>query len=96
VGDFDGADHRTIRRHRRDVRREDLFRRVGLEYFAVVGADLDDEQLVRDRMEATRVRAGLLPRAWWLATPGPTLDERLDLRDVMRDLAEDGHRLNLE
>jgi hypothetical protein len=96
AGEFDGADHRAIGRHRRDVRREDLFRRVGLEYFAVVGADLDDEQLVHERMEATRARAGLLPRAWHLAPPGPSLDERLDQRDFMRELAEGGDLPNLE
>lgn len=37
VGEFNGGDHRGIARHRRDVRREDGFRRSGLEYFEVVG-----------------------------------------------------------
>jgi hypothetical protein len=92
VGEYDGADHRDIARHRRDVRREDAFRRAGLEYFEVVGSDLWHPSLVVDRMEATRARAGRSPRGWSIERPPgfPTqssLDERLDLRDLMqRDL----------
>ena len=54
VGEYDGAEHRTRRRQRDDVRRDDLFRRVGLEPFRVVGADLEDVPLVVDRMRAGR------------------------------------------
>ncbi|WP_346384541.1 hypothetical protein [Nocardioides sp.] len=64
VGEYDGADHRGIARHRRDVRREDLFRRAGLEYVEVVGSDLHDPSLIVDRMEAAKARAGRMPRLW--------------------------------
>jgi len=66
VGEFDGALHRDRDRHRVDVRREDHFRRCGLETFAVVGADLQDVPLVVTRMQAAadRAAAANLPRGW--------------------------------
>jgi hypothetical protein len=57
--------------------------RAGLEIAVFVGADLDDEDLVVDRLQATRARAGRVPRRWRLAPPGRSLDERLDERDRM-------------
>lgn len=74
VGEYDGAEHRTRRRQRDDVRRDDLFRRVGLEPFRVVGADLEDVPLVVDRMRAAvaRARASSTPRTWRVKrAPGP-------------------------
>jgi hypothetical protein len=94
VGEYDGAEHRSRRRHRRDVHREDLFRRAGLEHVAVVGADLRTPTVVIERMEAARSRAGAHPRRWSLRGGAPddepvlTLDDRLDLRDLMRARAE--------
>ncbi len=97
VGEYDGAAHRLRQRHRRDVRREDLFRRVDLEYFTVVGADLADRPLVVDRMLATRSRARFLPaaaRRWTLTPPAGwytdpvdtlTLDERLEYYEWLRE-----------
>lgn len=66
VVEFDGADHRSRSRHRVDVRREDLFRRAGLEHVAFVGADLDDTDLVVDRLHAAvdRARRSGVPRTW--------------------------------
>lgn len=85
AGEFNGAEHRTRRRHQHDVSREDKFRRAGLEMFTVVGADVDDEDLVVDRMRAARARAGLLPRRWVVAPDDELcLDDRLDLRDLVR------------
>lgn len=81
VGEYDGADHRTRDRHTRDVRRMDDFRRVGLEYVAVVGQDLRDVGLVVARIHAAGDRAGSQPRAWALGPPPMTLDERLLDRD---------------
>lgn len=74
VAEFDGADHRSRSRHRTDVRREDRFRRSGLEYVAFVGADLDDRHLVVDRLHAAvaRARRSGVPRTWRRRRdPGP-------------------------
>jgi hypothetical protein len=89
--EFDGAEHRHRARHRRDVRRLDDFQRAGLEIATFVGDDLNDEELVVDRLRATRDRAGRLHRRWRLAQPGPSLDERLDEKDFMQALAESSH-----
>ncbi|HET6166726.1 MAG TPA: hypothetical protein VFE07_07845 [Marmoricola sp.] len=73
-GEFDGADHRGRERHRRDVTREDLFRRTGLEGFTVVGAEIEDTSLVIDRMRAAVERAGRsgVPKTWMVRRdPGP-------------------------
>jgi hypothetical protein len=91
--EYDGAEHRKRARHRRDVRRLDAFQRAGLEIATFVGEDLDDEALVVDRLRATRERALQRERRWRLAPPGPSLDERLDLRDHLRALSEQGHDL---
>jgi hypothetical protein len=74
VGEFDGAEHRSRGRQRDDVRRDELFRRAGLEPFRVVGADLDDVPLVVDRIRAAIRRAGssATPRTWRTRRdPGP-------------------------
>lgn len=96
VGEYDGAAHRGLRRHSKDVRREDRFRRAGLEYFKVVSLDMLDRELVVDRMLATRARAKFLrpdQRRWtltppdgWYADPLEAwpLDDRLDYREMLR------------
>lgn len=98
VGEFDGAVHRHARRHHRDVLREDSMRRVGLEYFKVVGADLRDPAAVADRMRATRARARFHPpaeRRWTMQAPSGwhespletmSLDERLSYREWLNDV----------
>lgn len=63
VGEYDGAFHRGQARHRSDVRREDLFRRAGLEMFTIVGGDLVNVPLVVDRMKSAVLRAQESPRA---------------------------------
>jgi hypothetical protein len=71
VGEYDGATHRGIRRHSKDVRREDGFRRAGLEYFKAVSLDMLDRDLVVNRMLRTRERAKFLPpgQRRWTVTP---------------------------
>lgn len=94
VGEFDGADHRAALRHSKDVAREDRFRKVGLEYVKITGPDLAHRDRVVDRILSTRRRARWLPesrRAWTVTPPPhweipPTLDEVLDLRDVMAEV----------
>lgn len=94
VGEFDGADHRTALRQSKDVAREERFRRAGLEYVKITGPDLAHPDRVVDRILSTRRRARWLPenrRAWTLTPPpgwdtAPTLDEVLDLREVMAEV----------
>ena len=93
VGEFSGAAHRDRARHRRDVARDGRFREAGLEPFEVVGADLADRDLVVRRMREARRRAGRHPRHWVVVPdPGPSLDDRLDLRDHLRAMAEGDQR----
>ena len=72
VGEYNGIDHKSRDRHRRDVAREQCFRDHGLECFTVVGGDLQDTDLVVRRMVTTRARAVFLPedqRPWTLTPP---------------------------
>ena len=98
VGEYDGAAHRGARRHRRDVMREDLMRRAGLEYFKVVGLDLMDVRVVVERMLSTRARAKFLApdeRAWTLVPPvdwyqspldAMNLDQRLEYQASLHEV----------
>ena len=52
----------------------------------VRGEDLDAEDLVAERLRATYERVRDAERRWRLAPPGPSLDDRLDHRDFLRDL----------
>jgi hypothetical protein len=91
AGEFVGAVHRRRAQHRKDVARADRFRRTGLEPVEFVGADLDDDRLVADRIEAARDRARRHPRRWVVAPEhGPTLDDRLDLKESLRARYEPG------
>ena len=103
VGEYDGADHRGARRHSKDVAREEFFRRLGLEYFKVVGPDMRSPGLVPDRMASTRARAAWLTdarRRWTIEPPpgwrdDPSLDvvlARRELNDEMRrQIERDGN-----
>lgn len=88
VVEYDGAEHRKARRHARDVRREDLCRRVGLEYAKVTGPDMHDVDLVVDRLHSTRARALFLPagrRLWTLVgPPGHRPEESIEEREARR------------
>ena len=71
AGEYDGSVHLEGSRRARDVRREDAFRSIGLEYFTVLAGDPWD--LVVRRMQATRARARFAApaaRAWTLEPPG--------------------------
>jgi hypothetical protein len=72
VGEYDGVEHKDGARHRKDVAREQKFRDHGLEYFAAVGGDLTDREMVVRRIHSTRSRALFLPpekRVWTLEPP---------------------------
>jgi len=78
IGEYDGPVHLTGKRRARDLRREEVYRRHGLEYFTMVAADHATPGLVVDRMHSTRERAAfkapsvrdwtLVPPAWWQPT----------------------------
>lgn len=93
VGEYDGADHSGAGRRSRDAGRDSAFRDAGLEVFRVTGFDEHRPGTVRQRIDAAYQRAAARSNApgWMLQpTPGsgpvPTLDEELDLADVLRDL----------
>lgn len=95
VGEYDGAAHKSRERHRRDVGREDRFRRAGLEYLAIVAGDSRATQV--ERMLTTRARALELnrPRRWTLEPPSGAwipverdLDEELAFEDWRRTQTE--------
>lgn len=92
AGEYDGALHRGRSRHRRDNDRLEAFKAVGIETFTVVAGD--DRRTVVDRMLAAHLRAARAdragrPRRWRVRPPtGPTLDERLDRRDLAERLAD--------
>jgi hypothetical protein len=73
VVEFDGAEHRTRRRHTKDVARQDRCRALGLEYAIITGTDLHDTALVVERLTSTRVRARFADpqQAAWTLQPPP-------------------------
>jgi hypothetical protein len=72
AGEYDGSVHLQLARRARDLRREEAFRSVGLEYFTVLAADARDRAGVVRRMRATRARARFAApadRAWTIEKP---------------------------
>jgi hypothetical protein len=70
--EYEGDVHLGRARRASDVRREEEFRRHGLEYMVVVGADLADRWTLVDRMQRTRRRSpfqALGDRAWTTELP---------------------------
>jgi len=91
VGEFDGSAHRRAGRHTKDVRREERFRRAGLEYVKITGLDLLDPRAVAERILSTRARAfrNAVRPTWttqappdWPHEPGP--DDRAYLHELWR------------
>jgi hypothetical protein len=76
--EFDGADHRLVGQHTRDVEKDEAFRSRGLELCRVTGPDLRDRALVVRRLLTARRRALFEPpetRAW-VGIPVPDSAER--------------------
>jgi hypothetical protein len=72
VGEYDGSLHLQGAQRARDLRREEGFRAVGLEYFTVLASDAQDRTGVVRRMRATRRRARFASpsaRAWTIDKP---------------------------
>jgi hypothetical protein len=87
--EYDGEDHRGKARHTRDVRKEDAFRRAGIEVVRVTGTDLLDRPLVVDRMLAGRARARFEPfvdRRWYARKPEERVEKELLEQEALREL----------
>lgn len=72
VGEYDGMVHLDRASRGRDVRRDDLYRRLGLEQVTMTGVDLADPGAVLARLHAAARRAASrpsYPRAWTLDPP---------------------------
>jgi hypothetical protein len=92
VGEYDGALHLEGAQRSRDVRREARLRAAGLEYVAMLAADLVDPWSFVARLRAAYARATRLPVAdrawtaelppWW--TPTFTVEQRRALDDDQR------------
>ena len=92
VVEYDGSVHLAGGRRVVDVRREEAFRRVGLEYLTVLGDHLRDRDQTAARMKEVRRRAlagrpsqrrwTIEPPPWW--TPTVTVAQRRSLTDQQR------------
>ena len=92
VGEYEGGSHLHVAQRAKDVRREEAFRRLGLEYFTMFSADRPDPSRMAERMHAVRSRARWLPEStrpwtidpppWW--TPTVTVAQRRALAPEMR------------
>lgn len=72
VGEYDGADHLRVGRRRRDLRRENDLRALGLEYVTMVAGDDHRRAATAARMLAAHRRARSEPvamRSWTLEQP---------------------------
>lgn len=75
VGQYDGADHRTLRRQSRDAWLDDWAREMGLEVFRITGAEIHRPDVVAERIARTveRAQASQRPRTfqWHVDPPWP-------------------------
>lgn len=74
VGEYAGANHRSLDQHATDIAREADLRDVGLEYVEVVGRDLRHRSQVVRRMEQAAGRAVHLERRWRVGPRPPSLE----------------------
>ncbi len=93
VGEYDGALHLEGAQRARDVRREGVFRAVGLEYVTMLAADLAEPAGFVTRLLQAYARAARMPvadrvwtdrlPAWW--TPTFTVEQRRGLDQRQRE-----------
>jgi hypothetical protein len=93
VGEYEGDLHLQGRRRAKDLQKEAAYRRLGLEYVAMVAADQESPETTiiprvlearsRARFEAESVRQWtVVPPAWWTSTT--TVETRRALGDRQR------------
>ncbi len=92
VGEYNGAIHLEGAQRSRDVRREALFRSVGLEFVEMLAGDLADPFPFITRLRQAYARAARIPVAerawtveippWWV--PTFTVEQRRALDDDQR------------
>ena len=87
VVEYEGEEHRKIRRHASDAARHERCREVGLEYCMVTAPDMRRPDVVVRRLQAARARAAFTPvtERRWVVAPRDSvpLDEVLDSREDM-------------
>ncbi|MGH3363047.1 MAG: hypothetical protein ACRDOM_11370 [Nocardioides sp.] len=93
VGEYNGELHLERSQRARDVRREEVYRELGLESFTMLAGDSADPAGMARRMRAARSRARCLPPherpwttqppAWW--TPTETVEQRRALSESQRE-----------
>lgn len=93
VGEYDSALHLEGAQRARDVRREGLFRAMGLEYVTMLSADLSRSDGFVTRLRQAYARAARMPVAdrawtielppWWV--PTFTVEQRRALDDGQRE-----------
>jgi hypothetical protein len=86
VIEFDGADHRGVVRHSRDVIKDEDLRGCGLEVVRVTGPQLGDVPVLVRRLRAARARARFAAepdRRWVARPPANDLDQRLAERAAL-------------
>lgn len=69
VGEYDGGLHLAGAQRAKDIRREGVFRRAGLEYVEMVAADLRDPADFDQRTRDAVARAVRLERQWTIEPP---------------------------
>jgi hypothetical protein len=92
VGEYDGALHLRGEQRAKDVRREEAFRAIGLEYVTMLAGDAPDPSDFVRRLSSTYRRAKWLPAAerpwtldlpaWWI--PTATVAQRRALDEYQR------------
>ncbi len=83
LAEYNGAHHLDVRRHRRDLTRDDGFRNHGLQVVSVVAGELRRPELVVARLHAAvrRAQESEVPARWVLhgpSGPPPDLDARFE------------------
>jgi hypothetical protein len=98
VVEFDGADHRGVARHSKDVIKDDALRDCGLEVIRVTGPQLRDVPRLVQRLRAARSRARFTPepdRSWVARPAADDLDQLLRERAALGEIYQEWRQRGL-